>query len=147
MRKWLDELASVLHRNYLKPIGFKKNARTFTRDQGEYLERINLQSGWSAPGMKKWTYYVNVGVVFKGIPLAGMSFGQPNVHWSQRIETIVGGAYKIRRYSEEKDTDREATELAGYVIAASENVQKEIVNIRKLVVHRKKPWAEYQFPR
>ena len=47
-KAWLAQLLSELHRESLKPAGFRKEGNTFSRDRGSYTERFNFQgSSWS----------------------------------------------------------------------------------------------------
>ena len=85
----LSSLFSQLHREHLKPRGFKKERYTFTRDTGRYLERFNFQgSAWSSSAQKR--FYINVGVWFPEYAddTSGSCYFSGN-HWATRIERLV----------------------------------------------------------
>ncbi|MGD9561433.1 MAG: DUF4304 domain-containing protein [Pyrinomonadaceae bacterium] len=144
MKTWLDSLGSELHKNHLKALGYRKVRRTFSRDMGGYVERFNLQASWNAPGLKQWSYFVNVGVEFNDLPKKENWFGQPNVHWSQRIESILENVRDIGRYSERSNPTEQAIKLARYISESSEIVGKEILGIREHSLNARE-WEPYPF--
>ena len=43
MKQWMATFFSEFHKEYMKPLGFKKDDQTFSRHMGEYQERFNFQ--------------------------------------------------------------------------------------------------------
>jgi hypothetical protein len=85
MQKWVSNFFSELHRNHLKQLGFKKVRHTFSRDAGDYGERINFQgSAWNFSN-EPWDFYINVGMEFKDLPAREYWTLLPHTHWSRRI--------------------------------------------------------------
>lgn len=85
----LSTLFSRLHREHLKPCGFKKERYTFTRDAGPYLERFNFQgSDFSSSAEKR--FYINVGIWFPEFAddTTGSGYFSGN-HWATRIARVV----------------------------------------------------------
>jgi hypothetical protein len=79
-----DEFTSLLHREYLKPIGFRKVRRTFSREHEKHIERYQLQgSAWNTDGMP-WTFYLNCGITFIGLPRREPDLDFPHAHASMR---------------------------------------------------------------
>jgi hypothetical protein len=75
-----DEFTSLLHREYLKPLGFKKVRRTFSREHERHIERYQLQgSAWNTDGMR-WTFYLNCGITFIGLPRRQPDPDFPHAH-------------------------------------------------------------------
>ncbi|MEP6896698.1 MAG: DUF4304 domain-containing protein [Chloroflexota bacterium] len=87
-KDWLPIFLSEFHKTHLKPLGFKKVRRTFSRDMGSYWERFNFQ-GSDSNGINGWKFYLNVGVEFKDLPAESYWAGFPNTHWTSRIEGLV----------------------------------------------------------
>ena len=82
--KLSDEFTVLLHRKYLKPLGFGKVRRTFSREHKEYIERYQLQgSAWNTDGMP-WTFYLNCGITFIGLPRREPDRDFPHAHASMR---------------------------------------------------------------
>jgi hypothetical protein len=81
-----DEFTALLHREYLKPIGFRKNRRTFSREHEIHIDRYQLQaSAWNTEGMP-WTFYLNCGITFIGLPRREQDRDFPLAHASMRAE-------------------------------------------------------------
>ena len=79
-----DEFTALLHREYLKPIGFTKIRRTFSREHEIHIERHQLQgSAWNTEGMT-WTFYLNCGITFIGLPRREPDRDFPHSHASMR---------------------------------------------------------------
>lgn len=91
MMPWLSQLFAELHREHLKPLGFKKVRQTFSRDRGAYWERFNFQgSHWNAGD--DWTFYLNVGVEFKDLGPPRYCSYLVNTHWGGRVGALVPDA-------------------------------------------------------
>jgi len=57
-----------LHREVLKPRGFLKKARTFTRAHDDFIDAVQVEGiNWNS-GAEPWSFYVNVFVSFPEIP-------------------------------------------------------------------------------
>lgn len=86
---WLTKLLSELHRESLKPAGFSKDGRTFSRDRGEYVERFNFQgSSWSSAA--ETLFYLNVGVEFTEFGPAEQDWMYfKRTHWAARVDELV----------------------------------------------------------
>jgi hypothetical protein len=80
LKDWLPNFLSEFHRSQLKPLGFKKERRTFWRDMGAYRECFNFQ-GDEFNGVAGWRFYLNVGVEFGDLPA--------REHWSGFPHTLT----------------------------------------------------------
>jgi hypothetical protein len=129
MPKATEDFLSRLHREYLKPRGYKKSRHTFSRDCGAFTERFQLQgSAWNeASG--PWRFYVNVGVEFHGVPPRKPARGFPGTHCWTRIENLVPGA-PVEYDLPLADQDAFAAAVSGYVKAASERLASGIGGVR-----------------
>jgi len=91
MEAFVKNFFSVLHRDHLKPRGYTKERFTFSRDAGEFVERVQFQgSQWNSAG-EPWQFYINVGVQFKDLPPRSPDRDFPRTHAWSRIENIVPG--------------------------------------------------------
>jgi len=119
LKKWLPTLISELHAEFLKPIAFRKNGRTVSRDRGSYWERFNFQSSqWNGAG-GSWRFYVNVGMEFKDLPPRRRWSYCANTHWACRLEQLVPEA--PHQWEFDDATDRAAVKqtLAHLLMQAS----------------------------
>lgn len=74
----------MLYREYLKPLGYRKIRRTFSREHEKYIERYQLQgSAWNNAALP-WTFYLNCGISFIGLPRRVPDKGFPHTHASMR---------------------------------------------------------------
>src|SRR5688500_18080618 len=91
-KAWLAGLLSELHRESLKPAGFRKEGNTFSRDHEVYTERFNFQgSSWSS--WAETLFYLNVGVEFSEFGPAERDWVYfRRTHWAGRIDELVPGA-------------------------------------------------------
>ena len=86
---WLAGLLSELHRESLKPAGFRKVGSTFSRDREGFVERFNFQgSSWSSAA--ETLFYLNVGVEFAEFGPAERNWVHfKRTHWAALIEELV----------------------------------------------------------
>ena len=129
MPRATEEFLSRLHREYLKPRGYRKSRHTFSRDCGMYTERFQLQgSAWNdASG--PWRFYISVGVEFHDVPAREPARDFPGTHCWTRIERLVPSA--PREYDLLLDAqDALVVAVSGYVKAASERLASGIQGIR-----------------
>jgi hypothetical protein len=128
VKKLGDELCSLLHRTQLKSNGFKKNGRTYFRDQGEYVEHFNIQgSSWNS-GEEPWHFYINVMVALKDIQ-PKVDGSQFKYHGDGRLESIIltaPGAYDLTR----ANLEATSVEIAAQILAASEAIPQLLGPVR-----------------
>jgi len=130
MQKWVSDFFSELHRNHLKQLGFKKVRHTFSRDMGEYWERINFQgSAWNFSN-EPWMFYINVGIEFKDLP-EGSSILFSHTHWKRRIEEIIEKADDTYQITPGNNEDELGAQLATYIQTASQIIASDIKKIRR----------------
>lgn len=97
-----DDFTALLHSAYLKPIGFKKVRRTFSREHERHIERYQLQgSAWNTDGMP-WTFYLNCGITFIGVPRRHPDRDFPHAHASMRAGYFTDAAMPQYDVSYEK---------------------------------------------
>jgi hypothetical protein len=136
MQKWVSSFFSELHRNHLKQLGFKKVRHTFSRDAGDYWERINFQgSAWNNSN-EPWDFYINVGVEFKDLPERKYWALLPHTHWSRRIGEIVKdapGGYEIAPNKNEVEL---ATQIVIHIQKASATISLNIADIRSSYISK-----------
>lgn len=127
---WLASLLSELHRESLKPAGFRKEGSTFSRDHGGFVERFNFQgSGWSSAA--ETLFYLNVGVEFPEFgPAEGNWVYFKRTHWAARIDELVPGAPDEWRCGEETDRVALKAQLAKLVLKASEKIEARLPKLR-----------------
>ncbi len=135
-RAWLSSLLSELHREALKPAGFRKVGSTFSRDRGAYTERFNFQ-GSSGSTSIETLFYLNVGVEFSAYESTWRDWIYlRDVHWATRVEELVPEA--PARWHCPLDVDRAAlkVELAEIIRRASEEVARRIDELRAEYLER-----------
>jgi hypothetical protein len=129
-KAWLAELLSELHRESLKPAGFRKERSTFSRDRRAYTERFNFQgSSWSS--WVETLFYLNVGVEFAEFGPADRDWVYfKRTHWACRIDELVPGAPDDWRCGEATDRAALKAQLAELVTRASEQIAARLPELR-----------------
>jgi hypothetical protein len=139
MKRWLSILLSELHRETLKPRGFRKEGKTFVRDHGVYRERYNFQgSSWNGTGVK-WRFYLNVGLEFLDLEPERYWSYFAHTHWAARLDTVVGDAPAQWDYSPETDRTELKQNLGRLIDTASEHLVAKVGKIREQYVAKRKP--------
>jgi hypothetical protein len=86
---FVNHFFSELQKQYLKPLGYKKERHTFFREHAEYIERIQCQgSPWNSSD-SPWRFYINVGIQFHNLPRRQPDRDFPNTHAHSRIEKLI----------------------------------------------------------
>ncbi len=133
LKEWLPHFLSEFHQAQLKPLGFKKERRTFSRDMGSYWERFNFQ-GDEFNGIAGWKFFLNVGVEFKDLVPRVYWSGFPHTHWTTRTETLVPGSPKEWEYGADAETFVLAYTLRQVMMRASQAIADDIDRIRERVL-------------
>jgi hypothetical protein len=131
VKDWLPKLLSELQAERLKGAGFRKKARTFSRDRGDYWERFNFQgSAWNGAA-SSWRFYVNVGIEFKDLPEQKYWSYFAHTHWAGRLEQLVTSAPAQWEY--DASTERHAVKerLHELLLAASTELASRAPAIRQ----------------
>jgi hypothetical protein len=130
LKKWLSSLLSELHAESLKPLGYRKEARTISRDCGPYWERFNFQgSSWNDATSGR--FYINVGIEFKDLaPRERWSY-MPHTHWADRLETVVVSAPSQWVYDGHTDRPNTKAQLREHLIAAGPVLQGRASQLRE----------------
>ena len=84
-----DDFCSQLQNERLKTRGFKRLRRTFSREHEGWNERYQVQGSQSNSVDSPWTFYLNCGIEFRGIPRRTPDAGFPRVHASSRCGVFV----------------------------------------------------------
>ena len=131
MKGWLDEFLGEFHRTRLKPSGFKKARRTFSRDRGRYWERFNFQgSTANYPGVDDWRFYLNVGVEFKDVASRRDWSYFAQTHWAARLESVIASAPPVWKYNTRTHRFEQAEELETLILEASAKIAAHVDGIR-----------------
>jgi hypothetical protein len=133
----LSTLFTQLHREQLKPRGFKKERYTFTRDTGPYVERFNFQgSAWSSAAEKR--FYINVGVWFPEYAedTSGSGYFSGN-HWATRVESFVPDAPPHWDVDATTDLAALSARLATLIERASSRLAERVGTCRDEYLHRR----------
>jgi hypothetical protein len=133
LKDWLPNFLSEFHRSQLKPLGFKKERRTFWRDMGAYRECFNFQ-GDEFNGVAGWRFYLNVGVEFGDLPAREHWSGFPHTLWTARSDVLIPGSPKEWKYDADTETIVLACTLRQVTTEASRAVAGEIDQIRERVL-------------
>ncbi|MGL6076986.1 MAG: DUF4304 domain-containing protein [Fimbriiglobus sp.] len=129
-KTWLAGLLSELHRESLKPAGFRKETNTFFRDHDGYTERFNFQ-GSSGSSADETVFYLNVGVEFAEFGPATQNWVYfKNTHWACRVDTLVQTAPDVWRCDGKTDRAALKTQLAELVAQASEQIALRLPELR-----------------
>jgi hypothetical protein len=92
MNDWVRAFVSELHTDGMKPRGYKKTRHTFSRSFADGVIRFQLQgSQWNSDSSEAWTFYVNAGVMFSGLPEPVANRGFPKTHVYGRLGSFVEG--------------------------------------------------------
>jgi len=125
MRESVTRFFSSLHQNHFKIRGYKKVRHTFSREMGDYVERIQFQGSKWNNSDDSWRFYINFGVEFSDLPPRIPCHDFPSTHCWTRIEQLVPDAPK--QYDlPELDTAEFARELSAYFESASRQVAQQI---------------------
>ncbi len=136
MADWFSAFLSSLHREHLKGLGFRKEGRTFSRDRGAYIERVNVQgSSWSNADEKR--FYLNCGLEFKDLAPAVADWSYfVGAHEAARAQTLVPSAAPHWNCSRVSDLDALKKELAAVIVAASEALAQRCEEFRTRYLER-----------
>lgn len=136
MQEFVKVFFSSLHREYLKPRGYKKVRFTFSRDMNGYIERIQFQgSSWNA-STGPWRFYINFGIEFPDIPFDVPNLGFPGTHCRARIEHIA--TTSPSEFDLPANCDAElAQKIVEYVDVASSRVAEQINFVRQNIRTKK----------
>ncbi len=120
VRAAVEQFFSDLHRQYLKPAGYRKVRHNFSRAMDGYTEHFGFQgSAWNdAAGA--WRFYINVGV----------DFPDSSNRLPVRIEHVVPGAPQHFDLPE-PDHDAFARTIAELLASASEQIAAQLPEIRQ----------------
>ena len=137
MDDWIKTLLSELHVESLKHLGFRKKARTFSRDCGTYWERFNFQgSSWNSTGIK-WRFYLNVGIEFKDIAPERYWSYFANTHWANRIDHLLPNAPKDWDYNQSTNKTKLKLEIIELIKEASVILATQHNNLRENYIETK----------
>jgi len=129
MDKILSSALSRLHKDVLKPRGYRKTSATFIRERTSYTELINVQaSPWNGPWGR--SFHVNCGVRFRDLPIETPGSHVPNTHWSARMDVIVPDSPAQWKYSDAADMAQLMQALGADVVRASEQLAADAQRIR-----------------
>ncbi len=129
MAELVEQFLSRLHATHLKAAGYKKKGHTFSRKRADFTERIQLQgSAWN-DGRGPWRFYVNVGILFDGMPPRHPDRDFPGTHCWTRIENLVRGAPPELELSDNQEDV--ARRLAALIEDASTRLGREIDGLRR----------------
>ena len=135
-KAWLASLLSELHRESLKPAGFRKQANTFSRDRGAYVKRFHFQ-GSSRSSWGETLFYLNVGVEFAEFGPAEQNWVCFRwTHWADRVAQLVAGAPDDWRCGEATDRAALKAQLACLVSSASEQIAVRLPELRAAYLAR-----------
>lgn len=135
-RAWLAGLLSELYRESLKPVGFRKDGGTFSRNRGEYVERFNFQgSSWSSAA--ETLFYLNVGVEFAEFgPAESNWICFRRTHHACRVDELVPDAPEDGRCSEATDRVGLKRQLTELIDGASETIVARLPEWRRAYLAR-----------
>lgn len=138
MRDAVTQFFTKLHREHLKPHGYKKIRHTFSREMEGYVERIQFQGSTWNDAESPWRFFINFGVEFANLSPRNPCRDFPGTHCWTRIEHIVTAAPKHHDLPD-AGTEELATELAGYLDSASRQVARQIRQIRSSYEQSRSP--------
>jgi hypothetical protein len=114
-----DKFFSDLHRQYLKPRGYRKVRHNFSRAMDGYVEHFGFQGSAYNDAAGAWRFYINVGVEFPELPRGNV-----------RIADVVPGApsdFDLPASGHDALADR----IAELVLRASESIAAQSPEIRR----------------
>jgi hypothetical protein len=125
-----DLFVATLHERFMKPGGFKKKSRTFSRARSGYEEHFNVQgSAWNSADAA-WRFYVNCAISFPDIPLADPGSGMWKFHAHTRLPKFVSEApseYDVT----EQNLDALVTEVGDQLRKCSEYFSRRHLTLRE----------------
>ena len=131
-----DRFTSALHQQILKPLGFRKSARTFSRTFDAYSEHFNIQgSAWNSPG-EPWTFYVNCAISFPEIPVTSSGSGLWKYHAHTRLRHLVEDSPAEFQVSE-LNMAEVISEVSGLLARCSDYFQRRHQVIREAYIMKK----------
>lgn len=141
MKKWIPTFLSNFHKSVMKPLGYKKNDRTFSKDKGTYWERIWFQGGRWIP----YSFHINIGIEFKDVHDYDTKHNfilMPSTHWAKRIHELIPKAPSQWLFEEDRDQAQLSEQLTTLITQASELIETRIDSIREELNVRLKIMAE-----
>jgi hypothetical protein len=121
MDKTLSAALTTLHQTALKPLGFRKNAATFSREHADYTELFRIQAS-QRNGPWGRSFYVKCGLAFRDLPTDVPWGCLPNTHWAAPLDTVVPSAPRHWDYSQDGDMTELMERLAACIREASEKL-------------------------
>lgn len=127
----------------MKPAGFRKTGKTFTKGHPGYQEHYNIQgSAWNDPERPS-TFYVNCAISFPDVPVLAPGAGLWKYHAHARIGHLVSEA--AREYEVTEDTMGEIVGMvAAHINACSDYFSRRCDTLRESYLNRN---YEGGFPR
>lgn len=117
MNTEISALLSMLHKEWLKPAGFRKQRNVFFRQHEQHIERFSFQIS-ARPG--QGAFFLNCGIEFLDEPFVVPWIFLKDTHWGGRIRSVVANTPMDWFYNDATDLNLLATELAGLILQASE---------------------------
>jgi hypothetical protein len=127
---------SELHILHLKARGFKKTRHTFSRSHDGYTEHYQVQgSAWNGSNVP-WTFYLNCGISFDGLPPRNPDRDFPHTHAWMRAPVFTAAAQSQYDITVE-NLGASATQLAEVIRQCSEYFQRRWLFLRDCYEHRR----------
>ena len=137
MNEAVKDFFSSLHREHLKPRGYTKTRHTFSRDMGNYTERIQFQgSAWNDSN-SPWRFYINFGVEFHDLPPRTPCRDFPATHCWTRIPAVTPSGAAEYDLPQSVPPDF-AAQIAASLQHGSEHVARTLQQIRS--AYESKSW-------
>lgn len=124
-KQFVNKFLSDLQKQYLKPLGYKKEGHTFIRSFANYNERINVQgSSWNSPD-SPWRFYINVGVQFHDLSRRVPDRDFPNTHAHGRIERVLKNCHPYFDLTESNSIEM-MENISDLIVQASSLLNSEV---------------------
>lgn len=137
MREDVENFFSRLQTVRFKPLGYKKQRHTFSRDGSGFTERVQFQgSAWNDRN-RPWRFYVNFGIQFHGLAPRNPDRDLPGTHCWARIDHLVPGAPK--EFDVIAAVDSLAAQIAALVEQASRRVVEQLDALRECYEAKRTP--------
>jgi hypothetical protein len=130
-----DIFTSELHATHLKPRGFKKTRHTFSRSHEGYTEHYQVQgSAWNN-GSGPWTFYLNCGISFNGLPPRNPDRDFPRTHAWMRAQVFTAAPMPESVSAETIASD--SAQVAEAIRQCSDYFQRRHLFLRDCYEHRR----------
>lgn len=141
MQDWAKQFISRLHRDSLRPLGFRKQRHTFSRERESHTERVQIQgSSWNDPDGLRWTFYLNAGLYFPELPEPIGNRGFVHTHVYARLRQFDARCKDAFELTEANESETQQA-VTSSIVTACNAFERDIVELKRFAATARFAWA------